>query len=311
MQGNCAFCSDPAELKESHVLPAFVFRWLRTRSGKGHLRHTDNPNRRIQDGLKLHWLCGTCEGQFGRYETAFATNVFHPWHSGDYRITYKDWMLRLCVSVSWRVLKYARGRNADAQYSEEQNRLMDEAESRWHSFLRDEVPDPAKFEQHMLIFDFVKDTTVDDLPNNFNRFMTGAVTLDIVGSEQSLMTFAKLGRFIIFGIIQKGPNRWEGTKIHVKDGVLKPGKFVIPAGLLDLFREKADITRLAMAQISAKQRSKIDQNTIDNLDAFSASGQFSSIMADADMFGVDAVISKSEYDTKCQSRLPHPSGKLA
>lgn len=282
---------------QSHVLPAFVFRWLRERSGKGgHLRHTEKPNVRVQDGLKQPWLCGVCEGHFGQYEAAFATKVFHPWHSGDYRIPYRDWMLKFAVSVSWRVLKYARGRNPAASYSEEQERLMDEAEVRWRAFLNGEVPHPDKFEQHLLIFDFVKETSFDDLPKNFNRFMTGAVTLDIVGSDKSLMTFAKMGRFMIFGIVQKGQNRWEGTKLHVRDGLLKPGKFVIPAGLNDLFRQKANIVSTAMAELSDTQRAKIDKRIEENLDAFSLSDQFASIMADADMFGVDAVISKNSID---------------
>lgn len=282
---------------QSHVLPAFVFRWLRERSGKGgHIRNTDKPNVRVQDGLKQPWLCGACEGHFGQYETAFATRVFHPWHSGDYRIPYQDWMLKFAVSISWRVLKFARDKNPTAIYSEEQKRLMEEAAARWRAFLKGEVPHPDKFEQHLLIVDFVEETSIDGLPENFNRFMTGAVTLDIVGSDQSLMTFAKMGRFMIFGIIQKGPNRWEGTKIHVRDGLLKPDKFVIPAGLIDLFRQKASIVSSAMANVTDTQRAKIDKRVEENLDAFSVSDQFASIMADADMFGVEAVISKRSAD---------------
>ena len=106
------------------------------------------------------------------------------------------------------------------------------------------------------------------------------------------MTFAKMGRFMIFGIIQKGLNPWEGTKLHVKDGFLKPGRFVIPTGLIDLFREKANASSEAMAQISDQQRAKIDKRIQENLDVFAASDQFASIIADAEMFGVDAVISK-------------------
>ncbi|MDZ4137693.1 MAG: hypothetical protein U1D66_02310 [Erythrobacter sp.] len=167
---------------------------------------------------------------------------------------------------------------------------MDEAEVRWRSFLMDDVAHPASFEQQLVIFDIVESTTIKGLPENFNRFMTGAVTLDIVGSDKSLMTFAKLGRFIIFGIIQKGPNRWEGTKVHVKDGMLKPDKFVLPAGILHLFKEKANFALYAMKGVSQSQRDKIDKNIENNLDVFGASDQFASIMADANMFGVDAVV---------------------
>ena len=144
----------------------------------------------------------------------------------------------------------------------------------------------------MLIFDIVEDTTVLDLPSNFNRYMTGAVTLDIVGSDRSVMTFAKLGRFIIFGMIQKGPAKWEGTKIHVKNGILKPDKFVVPAGLLDLFKEKANFASDALAKMSPAQQAKVDANLMQNLDSFLDSDQFAAFAADARMFGEEAVIRK-------------------
>jgi hypothetical protein len=290
--GNCAFCAENAQLRDSHVLPAFVYRWLRNRSGTGHIRHTENPNCRVQDGLKLPWLCALCEASFSQYETAFATKLFHPWHQGVVKVPYTDWLLKFCNSVSWRVLRYARGKNSEAKYSSDQDRLMDEAESRWRAFLNNQVSNPGAFEQQLLIFDVIEDTTISNLPTNINRFMTGAVTLDIVGSERSLMTYAKLGRFNIFGIIQKGPNKWEGTKVHVREGVIKPDQFVIPAGLLDLFREKAKLAADGMDAMSANQRSKIRQHVDRDIDRFTSSDQFRSIIADAEMFGMDAVVDK-------------------
>jgi hypothetical protein len=122
--------------------------------------------------------------------------------------------------------------------------------------------------------------------------MMGAVTLDIVGSRNSLMTFAKLGRFIIFGIIQKGGGSWEGTKIHVRQGLLRPGKIVLPSGLLDLFIEKSAHVSRSLSKISTAQRKKIDSHIIANIENFSKSDQFNSILADAKMFGFDAVFWK-------------------
>ena len=229
---------------------------------------------------------------FSRYETAFATKVFHPWHAGIHRIPYDDWLLRFCVSVSWRVLRFARGRNKDAIYADEQQVLMDKAEARWRAYLRGEESHPGDFEQHLLIFDNISDTTIPDLPPNINRFMNGAVTLDIVGSDRSLMTFAKLGPFIVFGIIQKGSGQWEGTKVHVKHGLLKPGKLVVPAGFLALFKQKAALVDEAFAAMSPAQRAKVDKYVLDNPEAFAASDQFKSIAADARMFGESAVLWK-------------------
>ncbi|HEY8137520.1 MAG TPA: hypothetical protein VIF61_06745 [Methylocystis sp.] len=296
MDGTCPLCGEHKSLRNSHVLPAFVYRWLRDRSGAtGHIRSTENPNLRVQDGLKFPWLCGDCEGLFSKHETAFATKVFHPWHSGEYRIAYEEWLLKFCVSVSWRVLRFARGRNKAAPYSEEQKALLDKAEARWRAFLKGEVSNPAEFEQHLLISDIIESATVPRLPNNFNRFMTGAVTLDIVGSERSVMTYAKLGRFTIFGIVQKGPNQLEGTKVHVRHGLVNPYNVVIPAGLFHVFIEKAAFAATAMTNISPAQRAKIDKNVRDNIDAFAESDQFASMRADALMFGEHAVLWKDGY----------------
>ncbi|MEA3031273.1 MAG: hypothetical protein QOG13_2598 [Sphingomonadales bacterium] len=294
MEGICKFCGQVAELRESHILPAFVYRWLRARSGSGHIRDTENPNLRVQDGLKLHWLCNECEGLFSRFETAFATKVFHPWHKGNHHIEYREWLLKFCVSVSWRVLEYALAHGRGHDYSDEQRKLLVKAEQRWKAFLKGQAPHPGKFEQHLLIFDLVESTTITDLPQNFNRFMMGAVTLDIVGSERSMMTYAKLGRFTIFGMIQKGPNEWDGTKVHVNHGTLRAGKTVLPNGLLDLFREKAALASGATEAMSPTQRSKVDAHVRKNLDQFLASEQFASIAADARMFGKDAVVYRDD-----------------
>jgi hypothetical protein len=291
-EGICAFCGEVAILRESHVLPAFAYRWLRRRSGTGHIRQTDDPNRRVQDGLKLRWLCNACEGRFSRFETAFATGMFYPWHDGNHCVAYDERLLKFCVSVSWRVLKFARGRNKGHSYTPEQEALLVRAEARWRAFLNGEVPHPGEFEQHLLIFDIVESTNIADLPHNFNRFMTGAITLDMVGSNRSLMTFAKMGEFMIFGLIQKGSHKWEGTKVHVQHGELKPGKFTVPAGLLDLFKEKANRAAMAMDGISHSQATKIDNHIVQHIDSFVASDQFRSIVADAEMFGDQAVIRK-------------------
>lgn len=291
----CAFCGETNPLRVSHVIPAFVFRWLRGSSG--HIRNTDNPNKRVQDGLKFPWLCGDCEAMFSRYETEFAGKVFHPWLDGNRHIEYSEWLLKFCVSVSWRVLKFARGRNPKAEYTVEQEELLASAEARWRAYLNEEVPHPAKFEQHLLVTDVVAESSIADLPSNLNRFLTRDVTLDIVGSSRSVMTFAKMGRFIVFGMIQKGPTQWEGTKVHLKHGVLKPGRIVVPAGLLDLFREKAAVSAERMSKISQVQKDKIDQNILDNLDAFRDSDQFRAILADMDMFGDEAVTWKDSEGT--------------
>jgi len=60
-EGTCRLCGTHATLHLSHVVPAFVFRWLRKTSGTGHIRSTEEPNLRVQDGMKRFWFCSACE----------------------------------------------------------------------------------------------------------------------------------------------------------------------------------------------------------------------------------------------------------
>ena len=92
-------------------------------------------------------------------------------------------------------------------------------------------------------------------------------------------------------MIQKGAGTWEGTKVHVKHGLLKPRKVVVPAGLADLFREKANFAIGAMSSISPAQKAKIADNLRKNVDAYTASDHFSAMQADVDMFGRAAFFS--------------------
>ena len=169
---------------------------------------------------------------------------------------------------------------------------MDRAEIRWRDFINGTAPHPGDFEQHLVIFNVIENTSLSDLPINMNRFMTGAVTLDIVGSERSLMTFAKLGRFMIFGLIQGNKKAWQGTKVHVRNGLLKLDSVSIPGSLLYMFKEKAALAATAFDSMSPQQRAKVDLHIRDNLEPFLESEQFAAIEADVRMFGEEAVIWK-------------------
>jgi len=64
----CRLCGKEADLCESHLVPKFVFRWLK-KTGADAFRPPLDPNRKVKDGAKLYLLCEECEGRFGRVET--------------------------------------------------------------------------------------------------------------------------------------------------------------------------------------------------------------------------------------------------
>jgi hypothetical protein len=76
MRGTCRLCFTKTELLESHIIPSFVYKWLKSTSGTGFLRFGMEPNRRAQDGHKRFWLCGVCEARLNYWETKFANTSF-------------------------------------------------------------------------------------------------------------------------------------------------------------------------------------------------------------------------------------------
>src|ERR1041384_7712632 len=99
----CRLCGKTAELKLSHIIPAFVFRWKRQTSANGYLRMADAPNKRVQDGIKKYWLCEACEARFSRVEDRFSAHVFYPFANEDAsRVRYAPWMLQFAASLVWR-----------------------------------------------------------------------------------------------------------------------------------------------------------------------------------------------------------------
>ena len=98
----CRLCGSNEPLLDGHVIPGFVFRWLKETSGTGYLRTSDQPNRRVHDGWVRKLLCPRCEGRFSRWERQFAESIFHPLarNESTLDIRYGDWMLPFAVSVS-------------------------------------------------------------------------------------------------------------------------------------------------------------------------------------------------------------------
>ncbi len=286
----CPLCSKQKPVVVSHVIPAFVFRWLKSRGPTGHIRKTDTPNRRVQDGLKKPWLCVECEQILAVCETQFATRLFHPWLDGARVIAYEEWLLRFCVSVSWRTLKHCKGLNPLQSYTSEQDLSAALAEKVWREYLIGARINPGEFQQHLIVFDEIVSTEISDLPENINRWMTGTVEHDIAGSARSLYTFTKLGRFVVFGFIKVGGDKWDGTKVTLKRGVLRPCRVTLPGGVLEFIKARARHTLAAIDGISQAQHRKIADDLEANIDKLEGSEAFSAILADGRMFGRDSVV---------------------
>ncbi|SFV26412.1 hypothetical protein SAMN05428990_0306 [Pseudoxanthomonas sp. YR558] len=287
--GPCRLCQRNDELQLSHVVPAFVFRWMRESSGNGHLRSTASPNLRVQDGPQKHWLCRDCEARLGRYETAFAGQLFHPYlaQSGR-RFLYGPWLLRFCVSVSWRNLLIQLDHLSDQNFTESERDMIAQAERTWREYLLDQRPNPGVFRQLLLPLDRIESNR-DDLPPNINRYFMRAIDIDLCHGGQTIFTYTKLGRFVILGFINEPQrNQWVGGWVNANEGRVEPREYTLPAPFGTYLMNRASHVREALGGLSPRQTTRIEQAFRANANQIVGSDFFEAMQVDVEMFGSNA-----------------------
>jgi hypothetical protein len=175
-----------------------VYKWLKETSGTGFLRFGLEPNKRKQDGYKLYWLCAECEDRLNHWETKFANRIFHPLNNGAInKIAYGPWLLKFCVSVSWRVMNLMLEEFDISHYPKNLKNCALSAQKIWKEFLLDKREHPNRNEQHFLPLDAIESFTVPNMPPNINRYILRSVDIDAVWDEKSAFVYSKLGRFVI------------------------------------------------------------------------------------------------------------------
>ena len=161
-------------------------------------------------------------------ETEFANKVFHPINADNgYAAQYQDWLLKFCSSISWRSLQYVLASTELTHLTPERREKSTKALNTWKSFILGSIPNPGKYEQHLIPFDLFENTGGFDFPPNMNRYLIRSVEIDVGAGAKSAFVFSKLGQFGIFGFIDVSNSReWEGSKVP------KSGKVVLAPALM-------------------------------------------------------------------------------
>jgi hypothetical protein len=291
MNGICRLCQLPAELQESHIIPAFVFRWLKDTAPTPFMRTSREPNRRVQDGLKRYWLCRDCEQVFGAWETQYASKIFYPiTQSEGHRIHYDDWLLKFCVSISWRAMLLAHDDTSVDEFSEAHRLAAADALLVWQAFLRGREPHPGNFEQHLLVFEGLSSYRGGPLPPNINRYALRSVDME---TNDFGFTFVKMGPFAVLGFFSlPNPRAWSGGKVHVRHGTIGPTSYTLPALFYDYMIGRARKYAAISENLSDQQRAVADKATTDgimkNKEHLAESHWMKAMQQDINMFGDEA-----------------------
>lgn len=283
----CALCERDLPLCRSHIIPSFVFDWLKETSGTGHIRFAENVNLRVQDGWKPKLLCGECEQLFSQWEKVFAEQVFAPLHRREAdKFCYGTWMEKFAVSVSWRVLTVHKLIDGLADFPKNTIEAADAALLRWKQFLLDIESNPGLYEQHMLPVDILESTTVPGMPPNMNRYLARAIEIYVAYSGSNGIVYSKMGRIILFGFIQmSNPRSWQGTKLNVRYGILGSDNYKLPPSIGDFLMDRANRMATSQAEMSARQRKILNDAIYASPEPIAQSESFLAMQQDVAMFG--------------------------
>ena len=286
----CALCAGSSDLQASHIIPGFVFDWFRETSATGHFRFSQSPNWRVQDGLKPPMLCWDCEQRFSSWEAKFAEKCFVPINNGRVsKISYGPWMLKFATSVSWRVLRVFAATGGLSGFPDHILTKVDDALQNWARFLLGHQPNPDPHEQHMFLADVVEGSSIANMPPNISRYLARAIEFCVAYTQDSAISYAKMGRFILFGFVaMKYPRRWKGTRLNVQNGRFGQRDIELPSEVGDFIFGRARLAAEKYSQISKRQQTNIRRSYELNPDRAARSGTLRAMHHDVLMFGTDA-----------------------
>jgi hypothetical protein len=229
MQCTCKLCGRESELQESHIVPKFIYKYLKNTSPTGKLREGDNINLRKQDGIKLYWLCKECETMFSKWEKYFFEHIFSPLQKDVIPINYDDQFLKFCVSISWRVLKYHLEQGFLDHFSNNIKIKMDGALKEWKKCLLGEINNPGIYEQHFYNFTGTLQKSNSPISSNFHRYLQRSVDIDVINwGPQAIIVYTKFPGLLLIGVIFiEHRTQFRDMKIHVNNGVLRHEKNMI------------------------------------------------------------------------------------
>jgi hypothetical protein len=111
-KGICKLYGANTTLKESHIVPKSIYKWLKDTSATPYMRNLTNPNIRSQDGVKMYLLCENCEQRFSIYEKWFKEKIFLPANEIEVEVykpltfDYDERLFYFINSVWWRAIHF-------------------------------------------------------------------------------------------------------------------------------------------------------------------------------------------------------------
>jgi hypothetical protein len=285
----CALCENVDELKLSHIIPKFVFRYLKKDSFTGRMRNVSNPNQAVQDGDKMYLLCGKCEELFSQRETPFSNKIFHPFKANGFNgLSYDgNWLQYFIVSVNWRTLYldlkgFVENSDKENGIDEKDLKLLIKTEKVMRDYLLGFRSDLSSIENHIFFFDDIKSIDSSAEINNPHRLIQGSAFsyTVLIKDPKCIYVFANLTGVIIVTIIKRATDeKWKNTYVKQMDGKIRVPQQVKSPIFSELFYIQ-DQREKYLNKMSEKQKQQIIDKVIDAGESFKESGSYKRFLKD-------------------------------
>ena len=231
---NCALCGTLSILRESHIVPKFVYKWMK-QTGTGRLRQLKKLNTPIQDGIKQKLLCGTCENLFSVEEKWFYENIFSQYLAGNIsEITFNQHIEYFSISVLWRVLALFINDGTNYHHKSQLNQLHQD----WKQYLINPLISTQSPTVHLI---FIPENIRPEADTkNYFTYIMRSVDIDIIENEEKCFIYAKFSRFIILGEVH-GVNTSDfvNTSITINTTAKISSQYFTDLELVDYIKDRA------------------------------------------------------------------------
>ena len=204
-------------------------------SASGSMANATRADKPVQDILKVRLLCGDCEEIFSKYENYFSRTVFRPYHDGSKSFEYDHNLEFFAISLSWRSLKISY----DLARLEQPDLVprIDEAESRWRSFLLGKTQTVGPYESHLVFLG--GETGAGRSLHGSDWYKLMSVDPTLVMSKNLVYAYSKLPHmFVATSIYPHRMKRWSGTVINTS-GKITTSQRINDAGFKKFFNNRA------------------------------------------------------------------------
>lgn len=294
----CRLCGSANRLRNSHIIPKFIGRWMKDTGVSPYFRSADSIDRRLQDLPKMKLLCDSCENMFSAWESEFAKNVFYPYaDNGKSNLRYRHWLIKFAASLTWRTMQHMS--SEDSNDDPELDRMLGEMENHLASFLLGGEKNVGQYTHHIYPLSLLADPVGSDSPM-LNRYLATAVDQFVLTTNKfsEVLVYVKLPKFMIFGICSS-PNRklFETSRIK-QSSTLHPKEHILDSEIWKCLVKRSDQMFDSFNTMSSKSKEVAEKallNAIENHpDRIADSKLVEAMSRDHQFYGRRAIVFKDD-----------------